>query len=184
MTTRISEQTRAQIRMAWPDILARLAAGDLVKDATKPFSRQEIACYRLTEPNAQAEWDSAREQSADAFMDEAMDIARARAEPLRDMKGELILGKDGQPLIIPTDSAHARTHIDTLKWAARIRNPRLYGDKAQLDVNVRTVDLTRIISEANARLAAGSRGRIIEHNQQPGPGPMVAIARRALEDLL
>lgn len=170
--------------MAWPAILARLAAGDLVKDARAPFSEQEMRCYRTTEPHAQTEWDAARESSADAFMDEAMEVARSKGEPMRDDKGEIIIGRDGKPLIIAADAALARTRIDTLKWAARIRNPRLYGDKAQLDVNVRTVDLTRIISEANARLAAGRNGRIIEHNQAPGPGPMVAIARRALADLL
>ncbi|HEY5636269.1 MAG TPA: hypothetical protein VIS77_05155, partial [Burkholderiales bacterium] len=72
------------------------------------------------------------------------------------------------------DPAHARMRVDTLKWAARIRNPRLYGDKAQLDVNVRTVDLTRIIEAANARLAAAQAaraGHVVEGT----------LVRRALE---
>jgi hypothetical protein len=64
--------------------------------------------------------------------------------------------------------------VDTLKWAARIRNPRLYGDKAQLDVNVRTLDLTRIISDAQARLAAS---RIIE-------GHVIRAALPELESLM
>lgn len=184
MTTRISEQTRAQIRQSWPDILGRLAAGELVKDARAPFSEQEMRCYRTTEPQAQTEWDAARESSADAFMDEAMEIARTEGKPILNDKGEVVIGRDGKPLIIAADAALARMRVDTLKWAARIRNPRLYGDKAQLDVNVRTVDLTRIISEANARLANGRAPRILEHNQAPGADPVALIARRALEDLL
>jgi hypothetical protein len=56
-------------------------------------------------------------------------------------------------------------HVDTLKWACAKRNPRTYSEKAQLDVNVKTLDLTRIISEANARLANAPRGRVLEHDQ-------------------
>lgn len=131
---RIGPETRERIRELWPTIIARLAAGDLIRTILKdcaitdPMKR----AYLLTEPNAKAEWDEAREASADAFMDEALHTANTPA----------------------VDSAHARTKIDTLKWAARIRNPRLYSDKATLDVNVRTVDLTRIISDAQARLEA------------------------------
>lgn len=132
--SRISEETRARIRAAWPSILEGLARGDLVKDilARNQVSVEMKRAFILTEPGAQAEWDEARESSADAFMDEALATANNAA----------------------LDPAHARVKVDTLKWASRIRNPRLYGDKAQLDVNVRTVDLTKIISDANARLEA------------------------------
>ena len=122
---------------------ARLAAGDLVRDILKDagFTREQVSAYKLSSPTIKAQWDEAREASADSFHDEALDIARA------DVDKEL--------------AQHVRTRIDTLKWAARIRNPKLYGDKAQLDVNVRTVDLTRIIDAANARLAA-HQGRMID----------------------
>lgn len=141
--TRISDATRARIAQAWPGILAALADGELVRDALEAagVSRDMLRKFLSDSAAARAEWDSARERSADAFMDQALDVSNNR---------EL-------------DPAHARVRVDTLKWAARIRNPRLYGDKAQLDVNVRTIDLTRIIDAANQRLEAARAGRIIEH---------------------
>ena len=165
MTTRISEQTRAEIRSAWPAIIEGLAAGELVhvllaRLALKP---EWLRAYRSSEPNARQEWDDAREQSADSFAEKALDMALNPAQVIN--PGERGNETGTQPLIIRVDPAHARNAIDTLKWAARIRNPRLYSDKAQLDVNVRTVDLTRIISEANARLANGRAPRILEHEQ-------------------
>lgn len=146
MATRISEDTRQRIAAAWPDLLARFAAGELIKDVLKDlgFSRSEVSAYKLATPGAVAEWDEAREASADALFDEALEEGR----------------KDVDKFL----AQHVRTRIDALKWAARIRNPRMYGDKAQLDVNVRTVDLTRIIADANARLAASQQGRVIEHD--------------------
>lgn len=133
------------VAAAWPAVLDAIAAGAEVRKALADASltRGMVRAYLKANPGARAEWDDAREASADAFMDQALEVA------LSDIT------KDA--------AAHARTRIDTLKWAARIRNPRLYGDKAQLDVNVRTVDLTRIIEAANARLAAAQQGRVIEH---------------------
>lgn len=140
---RIGPETIERLTRAWPEILEGLAAGKLVRDvlAQHGTNADALRAYKSANPQARAEWDEARERSADAFMDEAIEAAYNR---------EL-------------DPAHARMRVDTLKWAARIRNPRLYGDKAQLDVNVRTVDLTRIIEAANARLLASQAGRVIEH---------------------
>ena len=143
MTSRIGAETAARIAAAWPGVLNAIAAGELVRDAlnSAAISRGMLRAYLAGDAGAKREWDEAREASADAFMDQALDVANNRTD----------------------DATHARTRIDTLKWAARIRNPRLYGDKAQLDVNVRTIDLTRIIEAANARLAEARAGRVIEH---------------------
>ena len=140
---RISEETRARIAAQWPGILAAVADGALVRDALENagVSRDMLRAFLSGDAQRRVEWDEARERSADAFMDMALDAADNRG----------------------LDPAHARVRIDTLKWAARIRNPRLYGDKAQLDVNVRTIDLTRIIEAANQRLAAAQGGRVLEH---------------------
>ena len=156
---RISDETRAQVAKAWPLILEALAAGELVRDAIRPFSADVIRQWRLETPGAKEQWDAAREESADAFMDDAMHAAYNRG----------------------LDPAHARVRIDTLKWAARIRNPRLYGDKAQLDVNVKTVDLTRIISEANQRLAAAQAARL---TGQVVEGEVIRAGAARLADLL
>lgn len=92
-------------------------------------------------------------------MDEAMTVAR---DPMVSVTDD-----SGKQVIVRRDAAHARTYIDTLKWAARIRNPAAYGDKQQIDMNVRTVDLTAIIQAANARLARAREPITIEHEASP-----------------
>ena len=141
-TCRIGPETHARIAEAWPTILEGLARGDLVRDtlARVNISGDMLRAYKSSNAQARTEWDEARELSADAFLDAALETANNRQE----------------------DPAHARVKIDTLKWAARIRNPRLYGDRATVDVNVRTVDLTRIILDANARLAAAQAPRLVQ----------------------
>lgn len=127
----------------------------MVKDVLAELGLTDtmLRAYKGTEPNARQEWEDAREQSADEFFNQALETANnAALEP-----------------------GHARVKVDTLKWAARIRNPRLYGEKQQIDMNIKTVDLTKIISDANARLAAAqAAGRIIEG----------AVIRPQLEDLM
>ena len=143
---------------------ARLAAGELVRDVLQRHQVTDTMkrAYLASEPGARAEWDEAREASADAYHDEAVAVAR----------GIPYTGETGDA----RDANEKRLHVDTLKWAARVRNPRLYSDKATLDVNVRTVDLTRIISEAQARLEASRAigGRVIEH----GATRVLEIAER------
>ena len=165
----MANDTGERIRAAFPDVIARIAAGELIRDALKvhALERRDVSYHILRDPEARRLWDEAREMSADSFMDEAMQEARA------DVDKEL--------------AQHVRTRIDTLKWAARIRNPRLYSDKATLDVNVRTVDLTRIIQDANARLAAQQQGRIIDADavsNNSGSLPAHACAERALTNLV
>ena len=154
---RISEATAARIAQAWPELIGAFADGQLVRDALneRGLTRDMLRAYLVANPQARIEWDSAREQSADALFEDALQVAYNTG----------------------LDPAHARMRADVLKWAARIRNPKLYGDKAQLDVNVRTVDLTRIIESANARLHAAQSMRTIgplEH--EPMPAARVALA--------
>jgi hypothetical protein len=104
------------------------------------ISRDVLRVFLAEDPAARAHWEQAREASADHLFDEAM--ATAYNEAL--------------------DPQHARVRVDTLKWAARIRNPRLYGDRSSVDVNVRTIDLTRIIQDANQRLIASRQAPILD----------------------
>lgn len=174
---KIGPETRARIAQAWPEILAGLAAGELVRDvlARAGISAGEIRAYRMGDAQARSEWDLAREQSADALFDEAMAIARDPFERVPNPENP------DKPLITRRDAQYARLHVDTLKWAAAKRNPRLYSDKAQLDVNIKTIDLTRVINDANARLAAARRPQL----QDVVDAEIVqrAIAHK-LEDLL
>jgi hypothetical protein len=108
--------------------------------------------YRLEDAAADKEWQLAREESADHFADQVGEIAN-------------------NPGI---DSGSARVRMDGYRWLAAKRNPTAYNDKAQLDVNVRTIDLTRIIGDAQARLAAS---RVIE-------GTVIRAALPELESLM
>ncbi len=134
--------THALVAQAWSNLLDGIAAGDMVKDvlARNGLTYNQVRVYLRAHPQVRTEWDDAREASADAFMDEAFSIARQPA----------------------ADPSHARTLVDLCKWGARIRNPRAYSDKSIVDLNVKTVDLTSIIRDANARLAAQQQGRIID----------------------
>lgn len=159
--TDISVATADKVRAAWSEILAAIESGSLIRDAHGKLgiSRGMVEAFLRLEPARRAEWDAARERSADAFYDEALDVART-------------------PSKSQVESSDARTRIDTLKWAARTRNPRLYGDRSAVDLNVRTIDLTRIISDANARLAAHRATSVIE-------GEIVCAALPArIEELL
>jgi hypothetical protein len=179
MDCKISDETRERIAKAWPDILAGLASGDLVRDvlAANLVTRGQVRAFLAGDVEMRAQWDEAREASADAYHDEALSVARTKSHVATDESGRPLYDAKGQPLIIQADAALARNHVDTLKWAARIRNPRLYGDKAQLDVNVRSVDLTKIISDAQARLEAS---RIVGNAALLGA--IEGQARRVLEN--
>lgn len=139
-------------------MMMELAAGDLIKDILPRHGVTEAdkRRYLASEPNARRQWDEAREGSADAYYEEAVQVARA----------PLTAGNDAQSAATCArmDAQERRLLVDTLKWAARIRNPRLYSDKQTIDVNVKTVDLTRIIQDANARLAAARAPALIEHS--------------------
>lgn len=151
---RISPETAARIAAAWPAILHEIAAGALIAQTVKAagFTMDMMRAYRALDPANDAAWARAKEDSADAFTEEGLAVARKPIHVIN--PGEPGNENGTQPLLIPIDPASARVHVDYLKWIAAKRNPRTYSDKSQVDVNVRTVDLTRIIQDANARLAA------------------------------
>lgn len=167
MAIRISPETAARVRDAWPVLLAAVASGAGIKVAIEAqgLKTDWVRAYRAMDAAADAEWSRAKEESADAFSDEGLEVAR---NPVK----VIPVGAEGnetgtQPLIIRIDPASARVHVDYLKWLAAKRNPRTYSDKIDHNVTVRTLDLTRIIEAANARLASAPRARILEHNPEP-----------------
>lgn len=145
MATWLTKENRAKLAEQWDSVLLRLAAGELIKDIASDLgvTPQAFAAYRLEDPRRKAEWETARELSADSLFDEVLREAR-RNDVTRD------------------NAQHIRNRIDALKWAARIRNPRLYSDKIGVDMTVKTVDLTQIIRDAQARLAARTAERVID----------------------
>ena len=161
MTTRIGDETRARIATAWPDLIQAMAAGEIMAPHYEKakVSADQVRVWRMDHgPGGlrEAEWQAARQQSADAYADRVVDIAN---NP----------GSDG---------AIARVRMDAFRWLASKRNPHAYSDKSQVDVNVRTIDLTRILSEAQQRLsAARAVGRVVE-------GEVLRAAVPQLSDLL
>jgi hypothetical protein len=148
MASRISPETEAKIAEAWPDILEALARGDRIDLACLAAGVNPgcVRVYRVAHPARNKEWELAREESAHAFADKG----------LREMERE---HRD------QTDVASARARADYYRWLASKRLPSTYSDKAQLDVNVKHVDLTRTIEAANARLAAAAANvRILERS--------------------
>ena len=160
--SRISPATHERIAAAWDGVLDKIAAGELIGETIKRagFSREMVRAYLRDTPGAREEWNEAREASADALYDQVLAIA--------DNPG--------------SDPKAARVKLQALMWAAGVRNPRVYGNKASMTLDVRTVDLTAIISAANARLEAQrmlAGGRTLE-----GISARVPEGVGAIEDLL
>jgi hypothetical protein len=163
----MDEQTRAKIKAAWPQVCASLASGELAMVALAPtgLTRGQARHFMDSDAAARAEWASAREESADAFMERALECA------MTDLPDGLA-------------AQHARTRIDTLKWAARVRNPRVYSEKQTVDLNVRSVDLTAIIRDANARLAQAREPRLIEQVRDQATAMLPIGAESMLASIL
>lgn len=164
-TARIGDATRAKIAAAWPALLDAFASGEVMAPHFERtgVTANQVRVWRCEDPARGRQWDEAREQSADAFAEQIVEVANNRMD----------------------DAAAARVRIQALQWIAGRRNALRYGDKAQLDVNMRTVDLTRIIDAANQRLiAARAAGqvvatRVIEH----GAG-LALPDKESIDDLL
>jgi hypothetical protein len=137
MASHISPETEAKIAQAWPDILEALARGDRIDLACKAADVKpgSVRVYRVRNPERNKEWELAREESAHAFADKGL------AEIERQHKDQV-------------DVASARARADYYKWLASKRLPKVYSEKAQFEVNVRSYDMAQIIAGANARLAA------------------------------
>lgn len=138
MATRLSPATIARIEAAWPQILDALACGERLDDSiTKPhgLSLDQVRTYRRTRPERVREWEDALEDSAHALVGKAQHEIE---QPLRDQAA--------------VGAARIRAEF-YLKLAAK-RLPRVYSEKAQIDVNVKHIDLTDAINKAQARIAA------------------------------
>lgn len=133
MPTRISPETHARIAAVWPDLLDAISDGRTVRDVLNEhgLSNAAVRAFRVSSPEADRAWQVARENSADAYMARLLDTVNDAT----------------------LDHRYARNVIDALKWVICKYNPRLYGDRMDHNVTVKTIDLTRIIQDANARLA-------------------------------
>lgn len=142
MASTIGPDKRQAIAKAWPDILQRVGAGERVDHscAAHGFNRQDLLLFRQGNAELTAAWYDAMKDSADAFLDKLMDVM---------VESE-------------TNAKGARVKASILQWIAEKRDPDKYGQRTRADINVKTVDLTAIIKDANARLAAAKDPKLIQ----------------------
>lgn len=138
----ISTEKRARIDTLWPEILQAIRDGARIDhtSAAHQLTRADLWAYRHGKPELVAAWYDAIKDSADAFVDQMVNVM---SEADGNAKG-------------------ARVKASILQWIAEKRDPDRYGQRTRADINVKTVDLTAIIKDANARLAAAKEPRVIE----------------------
>ena len=132
----ISAETRAAIDKAWPSILEAVATGraTLEQAATDlaGIGVRSVQRYARQTPGAREELDQALADGADILVERLPSLI----------------------MTVP-DARRARVLADIILKIATARDPKRYGMRASMDVNVRTLDLTNIIAGAQARLEAG-----------------------------
>lgn len=94
-----------------------IALGGTLSTAAKEFKcSTALLCKWLADPEKNELRDRyvrARENQADAFADEILDVARNKN----------------------LDPQQARLQVDALKWAAGKRKPKVYGDRVQQEIS-------------------------------------------------
>jgi len=155
----ISEETRAKIQSSWDDILDAVGAGEIgvtLESAAKAIAGvgiRSIQRYARQTPKAREQLDQALSDGADALVERLPSL-----------------------ILAELDARRARVLVDTLFRIAAARDPKRYGAKASMTLDVRTVDLTQIINDANKRL---------ELSRQVGNAALLTViegqAQRVLE---
>ena len=103
-------------------ICQRLSEGQslrtVCKDDDLPCAAT-VFCWMRTKPEFLEQYEKAKEESADALVEDMLDIADFQAD----------IGNEGTAVGV----AHARLRVDTRKWAASKLKPKKYGDKIQAE---------------------------------------------------
>lgn len=158
----MSPEKTAAIAARWPDILQDIRDGERVDKTCERYGidRRVLWAYWSGDPQLRAAWYDALKESADAFFTKAIEAAdNAEANPKA-----------------------ARVRANIYQWAAEKRDPDRFGQRTRADINVKTVDLTAIIQDANARLAASRQHKIIDITpSNPGAPDFHAHAAPAVQ---
>jgi hypothetical protein len=114
-------------------ICERLACGESMRSVCRDDAMPAMSTlfkWLREIPQFSQQYEKAKEESAEALMEDILDIAD------NDVKAPVIV--DGEPVIIGgkvverVDSAavsHAKLRVDARKWAASKLKPKKYGDK-------------------------------------------------------
>jgi transposase-like protein len=119
-------------------ICERLAAGEsmrsISRDENMPACSTMFKWLREHEEFSE-QYAIAKEESADALVEDMLDIADNQVEQPLVIDGKPLLDDNGKPILIKDAVSvnHARLRVDTRKWAASKLKPKKYGDKIQTE---------------------------------------------------
>jgi len=140
-------------------ICSRLAAGESMRSVSRDEAMPVMTTmfrWLREKPEFKQQYDTAKEESADALAEDMLDIADNQVsqpilvdgKPILDSKGNAIMVKDAVGV------AHAKLRVDTRKWAASKLKPKKYGDKIQTETK-HTFDLSGLSTEELNAIASG-----------------------------
>lgn len=116
-------------------VCERLAAGESMRSISRDEDMPAMSTLFLwlrTHKEFSEQYAKAKEESADALVEDMLDIADNQvAQPLIiegkpvEINGKIIETKDGPSV------QHAKLRVDTRKWAASKLKPKKYGDRLE-----------------------------------------------------
>jgi len=129
-------------------ICERLAAGESMRSVSRdPEMPAMSTLFKWIRelPQFSEQYDKAKVESADALVEDMLDIADNQVEQPVLKDGEPIM-VDGKPVMMKdaVGVAHAKLRVDTRKWAASKLKPKKYGERSTTvhEGNVGLTDLT------------------------------------------
>jgi transposase-like protein len=119
------------------NICERLAAGESMRSVSRDEDMPAMSTlfkWLREHKEFSEQYAKAKEESADALVEDMLDIADNQVEQPLIVDGQPVKA-DGKTVMIKDGPSvqHARLRVDTRKWAASKLKPKKYGDK--LDLN-------------------------------------------------
>lgn len=127
--------TPEQKARACEEILAQVRKGKSLSAVCAPSRddwippRQTFEDWCEADPQLSGEYARAREQRAEVIFEECLAIADSQ-------EGDVIVADDGTEQVNHDAIARAKLRIDTRKWMLGKMQPKVYGDKLELDGKV------------------------------------------------
>ncbi len=120
-------------------ICERLSVGESLRSVCRSDDMPSIAVifkWFRTKDGFVEQYARAKEESADALVEDCLDIADNEVKEPLVIDGEPVYDKEGNPVMVVTQQAiaHAKLRVDTRKWKASKLKPKKYGDKVHQEV--------------------------------------------------
>jgi hypothetical protein len=133
-----------------PPILDRISAGESLREICQDKGmpdRLTVNRWLREDEEIRNQYACARAEQAEAYVDQALAIAKERPPLVTDTNHKAGGGEDSSGRMDSAFVAWQRVQIDTLKWTAGKLKPKQYGEK---------IDLTH----------AGPNGGAVEHQHR------------------